>query len=436
MSASTQPPPPNQLVLQPGEQIEGRYVLESPLGSGSQADVWRARDIHLERLVALKVLRGASLSGIHGVARFRREAAMLARLRSANLATIYGFGFAEGQPYFAMELIEGKSLLELSAVHHDNDRPMPRGRTVAIIASAGRGLSVAHAQGIVHRDVKPENIMIEDDTGRVILVDFGIALDRGDPDSDVIYGTPEYIAPELFDGIAANAASDQYGLALVAYEALTGSLPFGEDPPLRQLHRRRVETLPAPSRIRADLGMMDGVLLRALSRDPATRYPTCVAFGNALTAATAARDDAGTLDAKLSPDGGLHVLVVDDDPLFIKLVTRCLQVALAGAPVAIESAMDPHMALEMCEKRLPELVVLDYAMPGMDGVEFLALVRALPDGESVRAVVVSAADDKDMQLRFGMLGVRTFVAKPIKFGLLAETLHTVARANGWIAVEA
>ncbi|MBL8721279.1 MAG: response regulator [Myxococcales bacterium] len=417
-----------QEVLAAGARIDGRYCLDRPLGAGSQADVWRARDIHLERHVALKILRG---DGISDGARFRREAAMLARLRSAHLATIYAFGFVDREPYFAMELIEGRSLFELWMVHVQAQRAMPVARTVDIIAAAARGLSVAHAQGIVHRDVKPENIMIEDDTGRVVLVDFGVALDSHGPNDGMIYGTPEYMAPELLGGAPASANTDQYGLALVAYELLTGALPFHEDPPFRQIPRRGKEPVPPPSSARPELARLDDVLLRALSIDPAARYPTCVAFGNALVEALS--------EAPLEPaatDGGLRVLVVDDDPLFVRLVTRCLHVALAGVPITIRRVTEPHAALEKCRTHLPELVVLDYEMPGMDGVELLARVRALPRGETVRAIVLSGNNDEQTRLRFAMLGVRTFAAKPIDFSALVETLHLVARANGWIAAGA
>ncbi len=412
-------------VLSPGQQVDGRFCLEQPLGAGAQADVWRARDIHLERHVALKVLRGSAATGLHSAARFRREAAMLARLRSAHLATIFGFGFIEGEPYFAMELVDGKSLLELWDVHLEAQRPMPLGRTVEIVADAARGLSVAHAQGIVHRDVKPENVMIEDDTGRVVVVDFGVALDRDDVGDGMIYGTPEYLAPELLRGSPASALSDQYGLALIAYELLVGSLPFAHEPATMQILRRGEEGLPAPSIARAELAPLDRVLLRALSPDPAERYPTCVALGNALTQAIG-----GPAHAAL--DGNVRVLVVDDDPLFGRLVTRCLHVALAGIPLTIERATDPRAALEKCRQELPELVVLDYAMPGMDGVELLSQVRALPEGDAVRAVVLSGATDNQTRLRFAMLGVRTFATKPIDFEALVTTLRRLARSNGWV----
>ncbi|MBK7401108.1 MAG: response regulator [Myxococcales bacterium] len=352
-------------------------------------------------------------------------------LRSAHLATIYAFGFVDREPYFAMELIEGRSLFELWMVHVQAQRAMPVARTVDIIAAAARGLSVAHAQGIVHRDVKPENIMIEDDTGRVVLVDFGVALDSHGPNDGMIYGTPEYMAPELLGGAPASANTDQYGLALVAYELLTGALPFHEDPPFRQIPRRGKELI--------------ATTFVGATRARTPRRRALAAFLDLARGAVpdlrGVRQRAGQAlsEAPLEPaatDGGLRVLVVDDDPLFVRLVTRCLHVALAGVPITIRRVTEPHAALEKCRTHLPELVVLDYEMPGMDGVEPLARVRALPRGETVRAIVLSGNNDEQTRLRFAMLGVRTFAAKPIDFSALVETLHLVARANGWIAAGA
>lgn len=219
-------------VLSPGQQVDGRFCLEQPLGAGAQADVWRARDIHLERHVALKVLRGSAATGLHSAARFRREAAMLARLRSAHLATIFGFGFIEGEPYFAMELVDGKSLLELWDVHLEAQRPMPLGRTVEIVADAARGLSVAHAQGIVHRDVKPENVMLTTSEPGAKLLDFGASLVReasttGLTRPGIIIGTPEYLAPEqIVESETIDGRADVYALGLVLYRCVAGHLPY------------------------------------------------------------------------------------------------------------------------------------------------------------------------------------------------------------------
>jgi serine/threonine-protein kinase len=310
-----------------GDVIEERYQLLAPLGAGAQATVWRARDLFLERDVALKILRSDETSSIISHARFQREAAMLARLRSAHLATVYAFGFHAGDPYFAMELIEGRSLFELWQAHVSERTPMPLGRTIEIVATAARALSVAHAQGIVHRDVKPENILVESDTGRVVLVDFGIARQVQEESDGRIYGTIEYLAPEVLQGKDATALSDQYALAVVTYELLAGALPYPPGGTWKQARRRPVE-LPPPSRVRSELVHLDAAILHALSATPSARYATCLAFGGALADAVSSRVSSvpPTDETVLVPQtaGALRVLVVDDDPLFVKLVTRCL----------------------------------------------------------------------------------------------------------------
>lgn len=429
-----------------GEHIDGRYQLVSPLGQGSQATVWRARDVFLDRDVALKLLRAPvaapNSAGLHASDRFQREAALLARLRSPHLATVYAYGLHRGAPYFAMELVEGVSLYELWQSHRRERAHLPIDRTVNIIAAAARALSVAHARGIVHRDVKQENIMIEDDTGRVVLVDFGVARDLRDQADGGVFGTLEYLAPEVLDGHDATALSDQYALGLITYELLAGVHPLGAHAARR---KSGADITPPPaSSARPELAILDPVLERALSRDPAARFPTTLTFGNALLEALS---PSSLHPSELTPAygtslpplgrveqqvGGLRVLVVEDDPVFSKLVTRCLQVALAGIPLAISKASDPTVALDKCRRKLPELVVLDYALPGMDGVEFLGHVRALPGAEQVRTIVVSASADERARHRFAMLGVRAFARKPIEFAALVDTLSTVARANGWI----
>ena len=419
-----------------GDQIEGRYELLQSLGMGAQATVWRARDLHLEREVAIKILKGGARSTITDPARFRREAAMLARLRSAHLATVFAFGFHEGAPYFAMELIEGRSLFDLWQSHAREGIPMPLARTIEIVATAARALSVAHAQGIVHRDVKPENILVESDTGRVVLVDFGVARGQTEASDGRIYGTIEYLSPEVLLGEDASPWSDQYALAVVAYELLAGALPYAPGGTWREARQRPLE-LPPPSRLRSELAPIDSVILHALSPAPTARYATCLAFGGALAEAAAS-----TRASSVPPEGeavvigrapgALRVLVVDDDPLFVKLVTRCLQVALVGIPLAVSRTTDPLAAVEKCRRRMPDLVVLDYSMPGMDGVELLGALRTLPDADRLRAIVVSATTDERARGRFAMLGVRAFANKPIEFGPLVQLLHSVARQNGWM----
>jgi len=419
----------------PRGPIDGRYELIRPLGSGAQANVWRARDVHLERDVALKILKTREISSIVSPERFRREAAMLARLRSAHLATVYAFGFHAGDPYFAMELVEGRNLFELWRAHTRERTPMPVARTIEIIATAARALSVAHARGIVHRDVKPENILVESDTGRVVLVDFGVARDVREESDGRIYGTIEYLAPEVLKGQDASPPSDQYALAVVAYELLAGVLPYAGGGTWREA-RLRPQVLPPPSRVRPELAPFDDVILHALSPMPTDRYATCLAFGGALADAISSRASSvppAEESAMPTPTAGaLRVLVVDDDPLFVKLVTRCLQVALVGIPLAVSRTTDPFAAIEKCRRRMPHLVVLDYDMPGMDGVELLGELRTLPDGEQLRALVVSARVDEHARSRFAMLGARAFASKPIEFGPLVETFLEAARQNGWI----
>ncbi len=204
----------------------GRFRILSLLGEGEHATVYRAYDPILERDVALKVPRQAVLKTAKVLDRFLGEAKALARLRHPRIVPVYEAGCAGGRHYIAMALIEGRSLAEQLI-----ERPIPLDRAVEIVAELAEALAYAHTQGIVHRDVKPANIRV-DDHGAVYLMDFGIAYR---PDSGevtlppgVILGTPAYLAPEQAEGGQTNVlpASDQYSLGVVFYELLCGRPPF------------------------------------------------------------------------------------------------------------------------------------------------------------------------------------------------------------------
>jgi serine/threonine protein kinase/Tol biopolymer transport system component len=281
--------------LAPGMQL-GKYRLVRVLGAGGMGVVWEARDVDLDRAVALKVLV-PELDG-NDVARSRlvREARALARVHHPNVITIFDASTIDGRDVIAMELIVGETLASWLA------RRPPRGAIVAAILAAGRGLAVAHAAGMIHRDFKPYNVLI-DLRGRVVVTDFGLAravgdappaLDSGaDPrplgrlDSPLtapgaVIGTPAYMAPEQFDGDPADARADQFALCVTAWEALTGQRPFA-GVITDQLAAAIATARPAaadrvPRRLRA-------VLQRGLAPDPAARWPSVDALLDALTRA-------------------------------------------------------------------------------------------------------------------------------------------------------
>lgn len=263
----------------------GPYRLESFLGRGGMGEVWRAVDTSQgDRVVALKVLR-ADLSGDDGLAdRFRRESKLAGRLSGPNIVPIHRYGEHNGQLYIDMPLIDGIDMAKLLK----RDGPLPRARAVGIVAQAAKALAVAHRAGLVHRDVKPTNIMVSDDgDDHVYLIDFGIvrAIDATRLSlSGALVGTPAYMAPEQFTG-AGDHRADVWSLGCVLREALTGTRPFAKGNPL-------VSPAPRPSDLRPGIPpALDDVVATALAKGPGQRYQAVTDLAAAARQALATAPD-------------------------------------------------------------------------------------------------------------------------------------------------
>jgi serine/threonine protein kinase len=246
--------------------------------------VYRAEDLALERPVAIKMLRPDLAEDEAFVEHLRGEAAMLARLQHPNLVQIYNFGQSGGDSYFVMELVEGEGMQQAVDRHCIEGTTMPITEIVAVIDQVASALDALHDRGIVHRDVKPGNIIRDPFRSRSVLVDVGIARRYGQFVESA--GTPGYVAPEVIEGHEATARSDVYGLAATAYTLITLGSPWGdgEIPNLVALQCSDVPLRP-PSAVYPQLAPLDGLMLRALSRDPLQRPATAGAFARAFATA-------------------------------------------------------------------------------------------------------------------------------------------------------
>src|SRR5512144_924553 len=254
----------------------GRYIIHAELGRGGFATVYRATDTTLERDVALKVLKPGWTDDAKAVERFMREAKQASRLKHPNIVTIYDVGQAEGRLFIAMELVRGRSLQQIIA----EDGAQPWTRVLATLDQSAAALDYAHAEGLVHRDIKPANIILDESKPgsavHVMLTDFGLV--RGAEQASLsmgttggLLGTPEYIAPEIWDGEPAAKASDIYALGCVAFYLLTGKVLFSATTPMAVLKRHAegpVFPQQWPSGVPAGA---DAVLRRALAKDPNQR---------------------------------------------------------------------------------------------------------------------------------------------------------------------
>jgi serine/threonine-protein kinase len=414
--------------------VDGRYRVLRELGSGGMGQVFEARDVHLQRTVAIKQLRTGTSS--NSLEAFHREARALASLRHRSIPAIHAFGVHGAAPFFVMERIDGVSLDVIVDEHARHDERIPAHRAVSIVRRLASALGAAHAAGILHRDVKPENVLIEGETGRPVLVDFGIATRAEDRSTTGrIAGTPEFMAPENWRGEGAGVATDIYSLGCLAFELLTGRVPFQVDslPSLRLAHLEQPP--PAPSSIAKDLAPYDPVLARALAKAPGDRYPTCAAFEVALANALAPpanSDDALVTEILPHTSGAIRILVVDDDPIFAMVAARCAKVAFVEGNVAVSRAASGWSAVHNAERWMPQLLLLDYNLPELDGVEVLSRIRELPGGESVSVIVMSGAVGKAERYRFSALGVREILEKPVSFDVLVDTIVRRSEARGWL----
>src|SRR5918912_32734 len=250
--------------------FDKRYVIKRRLGSGGMADVYLAEDQELGRGVALKLLNDRHAADEQFVERFRREAQSAAGLNHPNIVSIFDRGMAEGTYYIAMEYLDGRTLKELLVRNGPTPIPIALDYARQILAAIG----FAHRNGIVHRDIKPHNVVVGSD-GRLKVTDFGIARSGASQMTEAgsIVGTAQYLSPEQARGAPVDARSDLYSLGIVLYEMLTGQVPFTGDAPV-EIAMKHLSAVPeTPSAKKPDIPHdLDLVVMRALAKDPADRY--------------------------------------------------------------------------------------------------------------------------------------------------------------------
>ncbi|NJN68532.1 MAG: protein kinase [Chloroflexaceae bacterium] len=260
----------------------GRYTIQQEIGRGGMARVYRALDTRLHRPVALKVMAPHLNADPEYLRRFVREARLAAKLHHPGIVSVYDVDEQDGLRYIAMEFIEGRSLYSVLKEHG----AMGLGCAVSILEPVGQALDYAHQKGAIHRDVKPHNVLIAVD-GRVLLTDFGIALplDGGRERltrTGIFMGTPEYISPEQIESRYVDGRSDLYSLGIVAYEMITGRVPFtGTTPQLIAAHAQTPPPLPG-SVVPTLPRELDPVFARILAKDPQSRFPDGGAMVDAL----------------------------------------------------------------------------------------------------------------------------------------------------------
>ncbi len=293
-----------------GDLIADRYELEELVGSGGMSSVFKARDRLLDRNVALKILHEHHLEDAEYVERFRREARAVAQLSHPNIVTVIDRGEADGRQFIVFEYVDGENLKELL----DREGPLPVAEALELASGIARALSFAHEHGLVHRDVKPQNVLLNGD-GRPKVTDFGIArsldVQKGVTQTGTVLGTSNYIAPEQASGERVDAQTDVYSLGVVLFELLTGQVPFEGENFVAVAMQHINEPAPSVRERRGDVPpRVEAAVDRALAKDPRDRYPSMAAFAAELEACLAELAKGGDPDATLivtPPRGQLRV---------------------------------------------------------------------------------------------------------------------------------
>lgn len=407
----------------------GPYKVLSRLGAGGMGEIYRAKDTRLGRKVAIKVLPEHLANNQSALSRFQREAKALAALSHPNILTIYDIGNEQGVAFVVMELLEGETLRT-----HLRRAPLGVDKAVETSLCILEGLTAAHSNGVIHRDLKPENVFITYD-GRVKILDFGLARlepvyspDHISPNSSIatipaqtqdgiVLGTLDYMSPEQIRGSTVDSRSDIFSFGCLLYEMLTGNRPFS-----RETNPDTLAAILKEPPLRIDLAVtkinskLESLILRCLEKNPDERFQTCAQLNEALKVISAELDSGPVKKSKKVTRK--NILLIEDDELF----RAALNDFLADRH-NIWPAESGEKGLALLEKRMPDVVLLDITLPGINGIETLKKIKELRP--QLPVVMLTAIDRISSVVESIKIGAFDYIAKPI---IVEELLSTLDRA--------
>lgn len=288
-----------------GATIANKYEVQARLGAGGMGVVYKVRHTALDRVAAMKLMHGDLARNASMVKRFHREARAVSRLSSRHTVSVFDYGQSAGLLYLVMELLTGVDLEEALL----RSGPMEPARVSRIVSQVGASLSEAHAAGIVHRDIKPQNLfLVQEGTGELLKVlDFGLAKltdtrEENATETEMVIGTPRYMAPEQIAGAQILAQTDIYSLGCVTWEMLTGRPPFAGEKIIQILHGHTHGPVPDLSEVRPEYAALAPVLTRAMAKLPEDRFETVAQFAQALRAAVGTLSQPGVSQQRLDPE--------------------------------------------------------------------------------------------------------------------------------------
>lgn len=358
----------------------GSYEIIEAIGEGGMARIYRGYHAELNRDAAIKVINWGLQEDPEVTERFRREAQAIAKLRHPNIVQIFDFGKHTSGYFMAMEFIDGDDLAVTMRECRARQTLLPKDKIIRIIRDVAAALDYAHSQGVIHRDVKPSNIMINQE-GQSILTDFGLVMLPAHASQATLgntFGTPHYVAPEqAISSAAAVAASDLYSLGIILFELTTGQLPFDDDSPLSVALKHVSDLPPPPTRVNPELARgVEDVILRVLAKDPGDRFTTAgemaaalqAAWGNGLGSGVSGHDSLSPpmLPPNVPPSGEVPNMTLPNS---------------AAAPPVVERVESGAAKQQLWQKRNSNSW-LGVITVGLIGVVFGALIAFLYGGYS------------------------------------------------------
>lgn len=423
--------------------LEDKYRLIEELGRGGMGTVFRAQDTVLDRSVAVKFLRPELQRQESLVRAFRTEALAMASIRHPNVAQIYSFGWFGQTPYFVMEYAAGHTVDELLRSVLVRGGFIPLKDVLHILEQAAAGLDAVHEAGVVHRDVKPSNLIFQPDSKRVLLMDFGVGrrlVDQESKDAEMTGGTPAYMAPELISGDVVppeeEHLADIYALGITAYELLTGRHPAGDSLDMvRAVTWHLADSAQPPSTIRPNLPTgLDEIVLKCLEKAPSDRYSDSETLRRDLlrfvhkaavgpdAPRTRSRLQLELSNSRVVTDRSLTIIIVDHEPSFRQQLKKKLRSACPTCRVL--STRTPKEALELAQKHEVDLVIAPLRDESLNGLELAAAARCDERLQGARIVLSERSTSKQERELLLQLGVTEMLARPIAMHEIEEVIRT------------
>jgi CheY-like chemotaxis protein len=390
--------------LRAGTEVAG-YRLSELVGRGGMGVVYRAEHVHLGRTVALKLLTPELSSQPGFRERFVREARVAASIHHPNVVTVYDAGEADGLLYLAMQYVEGSDLGALL-----ERGPLDPAEALSILEQVGAGLDAAHAAGVVHRDVKPGNVLI--DAARCYLTDFGLTRRISSATAltqhDELVGTLDYVAPEQIAGERVDARTDVYSLGCVFFQMLSGAVPFPRPSRVATIYAHLQESPPPLAQLRTGLSdAIDAVIAKALAKRPQERFERC---GELVAAAREAfgGNGAATAVQPLRRAARRTVLIAAGTPTIPAIVRGML----GGGDFEYHMAEHGAQAVDLVRETLPDVVLLDWELPGVSAAEVARAIRGDARTARVRVVAVAARPAAPSERDLEAAGVDALLVRP------------------------